>query len=128
MVFWSLNIGLALMALLDLFPAGIAQLVKVLQDGYQAARSQEFIQSPLFQTLTWMRILGGALFFLGGVLPLTVFLVVRWGSLKQASSVPETVLDPDDVMDAPDGSAHLANGSASARIAIPERGKGGSHG
>lgn len=50
--FWSMNIGLALMALLDLFPAGVAQLVAVLRDGYASARSLSFIQSPLFQTLT----------------------------------------------------------------------------
>lgn len=95
--FWSLNIGLALMALLDLFPAGIAQLVTVLQDGYQAARSQAFIQSPLFQTLTWMRILGGSLFFLGGVIPLTAFLALRWGALKDAGKGVEGIgsgLDP----------------------------------
>lgn len=87
--FWSLNIGLALMALLDLFPAGIAQLVAVVRDGYAAARSLSFIQSPLFQTLTWMRILGGALFFLGGVLPILWFATGRWRSLKPSVSGPE---------------------------------------
>jgi nitric oxide reductase subunit B len=81
--FWSLNIGLALMALLHLFPAGVAQLTAVVKLGYQAARSQGFIQSDLFQTLTWMRILGGSLFFLGGVLPLAGFLAARWTSLKE---------------------------------------------
>lgn len=82
--FWSLNIGLCLMALLDLFPAGIAQIVAVVRDGYAAARSLSFIQSPTFQALTWMRILGGALFFLGGVLPILWFTADRWRSLKPA--------------------------------------------
>lgn len=77
--FWSINLGLGLMVILDLFPAGIHQLFTVMDQGYWFARSQEFIQSTPFQTMTWLRIVGGSVFLLGGVLPLT------WIVLKSAT-------------------------------------------
>mgnify|MGYP002620806079 FL=1 len=82
-VFWSLNIGLMLMVLLDLLPAGIAQLLDVLENGLWHARSHAFVHSELFQALTWARIVGGALFVLGGVLPLAWFMVTRASALKE---------------------------------------------
>lgn len=84
--FWSLNLGLALMVVIDLFPVGIAQLNDVLDHGLWHARSQAFVQGELFQRLTWARIIGGALFTLGGVLPMAWFMVSRLGSLKQAAA------------------------------------------
>ena len=75
--FWSLNIGVGMMMFLDLFPAGIYQLMIVLQDGLWYARSQEVIQGTVFQTLTYFRSLGGAVFVIGGVLPLIWFVLSR---------------------------------------------------
>ncbi len=69
--FWSINIGLMLMVLLDMFPAGLLQFQTVVEKGLWFARSAEFIDSKAFQTLTWMRIIGGSIFVVGGVLPLT---------------------------------------------------------
>lgn len=80
--FWSINIGLLLMVLLDLFPAGVLQLNAVLEKGLWFGRSNEFIESTPFQTLTWMRIVGGSLFVVGGVIPLAWFIVSRAASLK----------------------------------------------
>ncbi len=71
MSFWSINIGLLLMVLLDLFPAGLLQFQAVVEKGLWFARSAEFIDSNAFQTLTWMRIIGGSIFVVGGVVPLT---------------------------------------------------------
>lgn len=88
-VFWSLNIGLMLMVVADLFPVGVAQLLDVLENGFWHARSQAFVQGDLFQTLTWARIVGGALFVLGGVLPLAWFVVTRAGALK--APAPDTL-------------------------------------
>lgn len=76
-VFWSLNVGLALMVLLDLFPAGLLQLQAVFEGGLWAARSRAFVEGDAFQTVTWMRIVGGALFVTGGVLPLAAFVLSR---------------------------------------------------
>jgi nitric oxide reductase subunit B len=99
--FWSINVGLALMVLIDLLPVGVQQFSIVLDQGLWAARSQEFIQGAYFQTLTWARIVGGALFVLGGVLPLAWFMTSRLGAIKPAA--PEVVDSKS-----PDGSAGAA--------------------
>jgi nitric oxide reductase subunit B len=74
--FWSINTGLFLMVLLDLFPAGIHQFMAVTSHGLWFARSEQFIQSDIFQGLTWLRIIGGSIFTLGGVFPLA-WVVIR---------------------------------------------------
>jgi nitric oxide reductase subunit B len=86
-VFWSLNAGLMLMVLLDLLPAGLFQLQATLDQGLWHSRSQAWLFEAPFQTLTWMRIVGGALFVLGGVVPLSWFLVSRWRSLRDVSGL-----------------------------------------
>lgn len=73
--FWSINIGLLLMVLLDLFPVGLWQFLTIVNEGFWKARSSMFIDSTGFQTFTWLRIIGGALFTLGGVLPLMWLMV-----------------------------------------------------
>lgn len=83
--FWSLNVGLLLMVLLDLLPVGVHQLGTVLDHGLWFARSQAYVQSDVFQTLTWARVIGGALFVLGGVLPLCWFVLSRAPGLKGAA-------------------------------------------
>ena len=80
--FWSINIGLLLMVLLDLFPAGIWQFNTVVEKGLWYARSADFIESNGFQTLTWLRIIGGSVFTIGGVIPLTWFIASRITKLK----------------------------------------------
>ena len=86
--FWSLNVGLLLMVIMDLFPAGIHQLFAAMDKGLWYARSQEFLMSPAFQTMTWLRIVGGAVFLLGGVAPLTWF-VLRQTRYLKPTALPE---------------------------------------
>jgi nitric oxide reductase subunit B len=81
--FWSINIGLLLMVVLDLFPAGIIQFNAVVENGLWFARSSQFIDSALFQNLTWMRIIGGSIFVLGGVIPLAWFITKNRNKLKK---------------------------------------------
>lgn len=94
-VFWALNMGLLLMVVIDLFPVGIAQLNEVLTHGLWQARSHAFIQGELFQTLTWARIIGGAVFLFGGVLPLAWFMATRLAWLKPAAVPVRTNAAPD---------------------------------
>ncbi len=96
-IFWALNLGLMLMVAIDLFPVGIAQLNEVLAHGLWQARSQSFVQGDLFQTLTWARIIGGALFVMGGVLPLAWFMATRALALKHAGSGVPAVLAGEPV-------------------------------
>jgi nitric oxide reductase subunit B len=86
--FWSINIGLLLMVLLDLFPAGLLQFQAVVEKGLWFARSAEFIDSTAFQTLTWMRIIGGSIFVVGGVLPLTYAITVAAKHFKKPITTP----------------------------------------
>ncbi len=65
--FWSLNIGLAGMALLTLLPLGILQLNAALKHGYWYARSAEFMQQPIVDMLVWMRVPADTLFSVGAV-------------------------------------------------------------
>jgi nitric oxide reductase subunit B len=73
------------MIALDTFPAGVLQFKSVVENGYWFARSQEFILGGTFQMLTWMRMVGGAVFFVGGVIPLLYFMITRLNSLKAAT-------------------------------------------
>jgi len=62
--------GLALMVLLDLFPAGVLQLWDSISHGYWHARRLSFLMSGTFHTLEWLRIVADLTFLLAGVLPL----------------------------------------------------------
>jgi len=75
--FVSLNAGLMLMVLLDLFPLGVVQLQTVLERGLWYARSAAFVSGATFQRLTWLRAIGGYVFTFGGVLPLCWFFLTR---------------------------------------------------
>jgi len=68
--FWGVNIGLALMVLLDLFPAGVLQLWDSISHGYWHARRLSFLMSGTFHTLEWLRIVADLTFLLAGVVPL----------------------------------------------------------
>lgn len=65
--FWSLNGGLMAMCVLSLLPVGLMQTSASVEHGYWYARSSEFLQTPLMQTLRWMRVPGDTIFFLGAV-------------------------------------------------------------
>jgi nitric oxide reductase subunit B len=96
--FWSLQGGLALMMFLDLFPVGMYQMMIVFQEGLWFARSQEILQGPVWQVLTYFRSIGGTLFIVGGVLPLIWFFVSRVGQLREEADSEEgewTVYEKD---------------------------------
>ncbi|MFZ6012699.1 MAG: nitric-oxide reductase large subunit [Bacteroidota bacterium] len=84
--FWSINLGLMLMVMLDLFPAGILQFKAVVDQGLWFARSAQFLEQENFQTLTWLRIIGGAIFVLGGVFPLVSIMIKVSRNLKPISA------------------------------------------
>jgi nitric oxide reductase subunit B len=65
--FWTLNIGLGVMALLSLLPLGLYQVFASVSHGFWFARSAEFMQEPLVQTLIWMRVPGDVIFGLGSL-------------------------------------------------------------
>lgn len=117
-VFWSLNIGLMLMVVLDLFPVGLHQLAVAMTDGYAYARSAAYLEGTVFQTLTWMRGFGIALFVCGGVLPLIWFMVSRWGSQKAAQTSEEQFVVPPTVLAVHGFASPAAARAAGARATV----------
>ncbi len=80
--FWTLNIGLSLMALLTLLPIGVLQLIAAIQHGYAYARSAEFMQQPIIEMLVWMRVPGDTIFSIGAV-SLAWFVLRLWVAPKR---------------------------------------------
>jgi nitric oxide reductase subunit B len=67
--FWALNLGLAWMVFVNLFPMGVLQLADVVTNGYWHARSLEFFEQHAY--IEWLRLPGDAL-FIAGVVPIVV--------------------------------------------------------
>lgn len=86
--FWSLNVGLILMLVLNIFPAGVIQMIASYQHGFWFARSYEFVHSQLFQSFTWLRIVGDLVFVVGGVLPLVYVILKGLFSLRISKPDP----------------------------------------
>ena len=70
--FWTINVGLMAMVTLSLLPVGLAQTWASVEHGYWYARSPEFLQTPVLQTLRWMRAPGDML-FTAGIIALVLF-------------------------------------------------------
>jgi nitric oxide reductase subunit B len=85
--FWSLNIGLALMAALTLLPLGTLQLLAAIEHGYWYARSAEFMQQPIVDLLVWMRMPGDIIFSVGAV-TLTWFVLRLWFGPRREEALP----------------------------------------
>jgi nitric oxide reductase subunit B len=65
--FWSINVGLFTMVTGSLLPLGLMQTWASVERGYWFARSPEFLQTGVMQTLRWMRIPGDTLFAVGAI-------------------------------------------------------------
>jgi nitric oxide reductase subunit B len=63
--FWAINVGLFAMVTISLLPVGLMQTWASVQEGYWYARSAEFMQTDLMQTLRWLRVIGDTIFALG---------------------------------------------------------------
>ncbi len=75
--FWSMNIGLMAMCLLSLLPVGLMQTWASVDQGYWYARSPEFLQQPLMQTLRWLRAPGDTLFAIGAIVLVAFVFTIR---------------------------------------------------
>jgi nitric oxide reductase subunit B len=84
--FWGMNIGLFVMCVLSLLPVGLLQTKASVDHGYWYARSSEFMQTDLMQTLRWLRVPGDTIFFFGAVV-----LVLFVAGLKTGHSFKKTV-------------------------------------
>ena len=65
--FWAINIGMLMEIFLSLLPIGLLQTYQSVSQGYWYARSSEFMQTELMQTLRWMRLFGDTIFAIGAI-------------------------------------------------------------
>jgi nitric oxide reductase subunit B len=65
--FWAINIGLLLQVLLSLLPVGLMQTWASVTYGMWYARSAEFLQTDLMNTLRWLRVIGDTIFAFGAL-------------------------------------------------------------
>jgi nitric oxide reductase subunit B len=88
--FWGMNVGLFAMIAFSMLPVGLLQTWASVKSGYWYARGP-FMQTPLLNTLRWLRVIGdtafafGALAFVGAVFRATSG---RKTNTKQAGSLP----------------------------------------
>ncbi len=87
--FWAINIGLMLEILLSLLPVGLMQTYQSVSVGYWSARSSEFMQTDLMQTLRWLRMIGDTMFALGAIAFAYFALNLMWQRPeRKAATVP----------------------------------------
>jgi nitric oxide reductase subunit B len=85
LMFWSLNIGLAMMVFISLVPAGIYQAWASITQGMWFARSPEVVHSHFMETMVWMRVPGDVVFAFG-TLFLAIFAIRLLGRGKHQSA------------------------------------------
>ena len=90
--FWCLNIGLAMMVFLSLFPQGLFQAYQSFTRDYAYARSPEVIHSPVMQALVWARV-PGDLVFTVGVVAFTLFMLRALFGGEKAKATPSAPSD-----------------------------------
>lgn len=93
LAFWCINIGLALMVLLSDLPRGLLQTWASVNTGMWFARSAEFMQTGLMDTLRWLRVIGDTTFAVG---------VVALGWFVLGLKFGWSVTGEQDVLDAPE--------------------------
>ena len=85
--FWGLNLGLAGMVVLNLFPSGVLQLLDATKHGYWHARSAEFSSQPLIVALEWARLPADVVFILFGVVPLVIVTLLTYRHARVTRAV-----------------------------------------
>src|SRR6266545_6857466 len=84
--FWAINVGLLMEIALSLLPIGLLQTYRSVAVGYWSARSPEFMQTGVMQSLRWMRIIGDMVFATGAVafVYFALDLILRKPRLREA--------------------------------------------
>jgi nitric oxide reductase subunit B len=91
--FWAINIGMLLEIMLSLLPIGLLQTYQSVSVGYWSARSSEFMQTEVMQTLRWMRMVGDTIFAIGALafVYFALTLILRPSKPEKIiAAVPET--------------------------------------
>jgi nitric oxide reductase subunit B len=84
--------------LLNLLPIGLMQTYQSVSVGYWSARSSEFMQTDLMQTLRWLRMIGDTIFALGAISFVYFALKLMWQTPEKRTA---TILQPAATVSAP---------------------------
>lgn len=76
--FWGFNIGLAMMIVFSLLPAGFIQLWDVVHNGYWHARSIDYVTNHTMSLIGWLRMPGDVVFILFGAVPFFIGACKAW--------------------------------------------------
>jgi nitric oxide reductase subunit B len=87
--FWGLNLGLAGMLILNLFPSGVLQLRDVIENGYWHARSPAFSEQPAIIRLEWLRMPADVTFIVLGVVPLVIATLLACKYARPTATQPQ---------------------------------------
>jgi len=93
--YWSINVGLMLMAVMSLLPIGVLQTKAAIERGTWWARSAEFLQTPLMDTLRWLRVPGDVLFAVGALLLAWFILGLKTGWSLERADAPQPQPEPE---------------------------------
>lgn len=94
MGFWGLNLGLVMMIVTSLLPIGIIQAYASITEGMWYARSEEFMQQPLLQTLRWVRTFGDMVFIVGGFAIAWQVVIGVFGGGRRSAEPAEVAVAP----------------------------------
>ena len=86
--FWGINLGLAAMVLISVLPVGLLQTWASVEVGYWYARSEEFLQTPLMDTLRWLRVIGDTVFAIGAFAFVAAVGSITLGRRSRGASEP----------------------------------------
>jgi nitric oxide reductase subunit B len=113
--FWSTNLGLAWMCFATLFPLGLLQLYKSVDEGYFDARELKFLTNDTNALIEWLRFPGDVVFIVGGALPALyiAYLGIRHTVKHVTLDEPDEILftevhEPEGVASATDTEAAAA--------------------
>ena len=93
--FWSINVGLMAMSVMSLLPIGVLQTKAAIEQGTWWARSAEFLQTPLMDTLRWLRVPGDVLFAVGAVLLAWFIVGLKTGWSLERTEVVQPQPEPE---------------------------------
>ena len=79
--FWGLNIGLAMMLVLSLFPSGVLQMHDAVENGYWHARSFAYTSGAVPRLLEWLRLPGDLVFIVFGAAPVVLAMCLGYLAL-----------------------------------------------
>ncbi|RDI98055.1 nitric-oxide reductase large subunit [Dyella solisilvae] len=82
--FWGVNIGLAMMLVMSLFPSGVLQVWDVMVNGYWHARGFDYVNASRSRLIEWLRMPGDLVMIIFGAIPMALAAINGWWLSRQS--------------------------------------------